>query len=402
MKKKPATDKKQEKGKLSVSSSASSFRNDPGGANKNKNKKLVPAAEPPAGKKSEKGSEGTAVTGKTGVMERFGNEEQVRDYGTESEDGKEKTLADVMQIEHIRTPLTTEAIIDKRGFQLLEVLGKGGFGVVKRALWTKREDMEVAVKILRLERREKEGKERKGMRVQDVKFEIENMQLLKEHSGIVTLHEYFAVNTDVVIVMELADAKTLMQEVKKAAQVDERKIGRWFWELTDAVNFMHAKGVAHRDLKLDNVLLKKPAQGQAGRRHCRVVDFGLSRRCFSPTTGITLMRGHAGTRPYMAPEIVAYSVDKEHASRYNPMSCDVWALGVCLYCMLTKSYPFERVDTPAALAHMRDEGARMSRIGNKEVRDLVRAMLEPIPAKRITTRGILSHKWAVDNNGVRK
>ena len=160
---------------------------------------------------------------------------------------------------------------------------------------------------------------------------------------------------------------------------------------------MHARGIAHRDLKLENVLLKKPPSGK-GHRHCKVADFGLSRECFSPRSGITMYSGHAGTRPYMAPEIVEWSVARETATKYNPMACDIWALGVCLYCMLTASYPFQK----AELARMRDKGPRMPRSLSIECQELILSMLCPHPAKRITTRGILAHEWATANNGRRR
>lgn len=337
----------------------------------------------------------------TAVRENVPNNENGTDI---TEERKEKMrLADLMAIEVLPAD-PIEVAVAKKGIDLMNILGKGGFGVVRRGLWRQKDDMEVAVKILTLEKVEN-GQKRKGTRLTDVKHEIENMKRLSGHQNIVKLFEYFAVNDDVVIVMQMADAKTLMDLVKKSEGLSEHKTGRWFWELVSAVNWMHAKGVAHRDLKLDNVLLKKPTGG-LGHRHCLIVDFGLSRVCFydetGPRGGIHMFAGHAGTRPYMAPEIVTWSVDRPHAQKYNPMSCDIWALGVCLYCMFTKSYPFDKFESAKQLAKHMDAGPKLKKTIPVDAQDLILAMLEPQPAKRVTTGGILHYKWAVDNNGLKK
>lgn len=336
----------------------------------------------------------------TAVRDQVPNNENGTDI---TEERKEKLrLENIMQIE-VLPPDPIEVAVAKKGIDLMNILGKGGFGVVRRGLWREKDDMEVAVKILTLEKVEN-GQKRKGTRLTDVKHEIENMKKLSGHQNIVKLFEYFAVNDDVVIVMQMADAKTLMDLVKKSEGLSETKTGRWFWELASAINYMHANRIAHRDLKLDNVLLNKPTGGK-GHRHCLIVDFGLSRVCFFPDSskpGIQMFAGHAGTRPYMAPEIVTWAVDRPHAQKYNPMACDVWALGVCLYCMFTRTYPWDKVETAKQLAKNMDAGPKLKKAIPVDAQDLILAMLEPQPAKRITTGGILNYKWAVDNNGLKK
>ena len=340
---------------------------------------------------------------------QLGSESAVRDNnpenGTEISDrSKEKlTIEDIMKIRIIKASSEKRMgeILDGEGYQVIMGaeghLGKGGFGVVKKALMHRKNDKEVAVKILRLEKVE-DGKKQKGTRLTDVKYEIENMDKLRENENIITLIDYFAVNNQVVIVMEYADGKTLNEFAKKMRGIDEKRSGRWFWEMASAIHFMHTKGIAHRDLKLENVLLKKPEPNQPGSRHVRIVDFGLSRECFTQEKGVHLFAGHAGTRPYMAPEIIQWSVDKDNAKKYNPMACDVWALGVCLYSMLTSTYPFSPPATANQLKNMKENGFRTKRLP-EGVRELVQLMLEPHPAKRITSAGILTHPWSLEKNG---
>lgn len=85
---------------------------------------------------------------------------------------------------------------------------------------------------------------------------------------------------------------------------------------------MHSQGVVHRDIKLENVLIDDDF-------NVILSDFGLAR------AGVRAekMREFIGTSSYMAPEIVA-------KQEYFGESCDIFALGVILFCLLYQNYPF--------------------------------------------------------------
>lgn len=91
---------------------------------------------------------------------------------------------------------------------------------------------------------------------------------------------------------------------------------------------MHFKKVAHRDLKLENILIA----GNSGESHdhlsIRVADFGLS----SIQTKMTFSR--PGTRYTMAPEMLCST------GPYDPYPADIWAVGVIGFCLLNGTYPF--------------------------------------------------------------
>jgi len=166
---------------------------------------------------------------------------------------------------------------------------------------------------------------------------------------------------------------------------------------------MHLKGFSHNDIKLHNILLFRKG-GENAKSHCKLTDFGLSRVNFIKDKGIILKRNYCGTRGYMSPEILE---NEDHTVQYwyDPFACDVYALGICLFAMAFRAYPYRGEEAKTLLAQ-----AKRMRINfnqkrkNKEskeelppikepMRHLIRHMLEAEPRRRITIAGIWTHEW---------
>ena len=85
---------------------------------------------------------------------------------------------------------------------------------------------------------------------------------------------------------------------------------------------------------------------------------------------------------------------------YDPLSADMWALGVCLYAMINKAYPFNPEDKELMVSNqLQRKWKFVKKQRNKltnEVKDLVRNLLEPDPKRRITFLGIAAHVWMLD------
>ena len=197
--------------------------------------------------------------------------------------------------------------------------------------------------------------------------------------------------------MEFASGGTLSELVRREGPVYEDVARPWFIEITSALQHMHRLGISHRDLKLGNILLNSD-------KICKVTDFGLSRISYKPSRGILYCTSCCGTEPYMAPEILR---KKSNGTRlYDPLVADIWALGICLYAMINKAYPFNPENKEAMILHQIQRKWKFVRKLRKnfspEVKDLIRHLLEPNPRKRITIFGILSHPWCFmepQNNG---
>jgi eukaryotic-like serine/threonine-protein kinase len=225
----------------------------------------------------------------------------------------------------------TERLHDAAGARLIlgryrleRRLGAGGFGVVWLA-WDEKLEREVAVKAI----------PREGGAGERVEREARAAARLN-HPGIVAIYELASDEHDVYLVSELVRGRTLA-ELVHAGAIADRDVARIGSALCEALEHAHARGVIHRDVKPQNVMvLAEPA---AGAGFAKLADFGVAH----VATGDVLTRTGdvVGTLAYMAPE-------QADGARVTP-ACDVYSLALTLYEAWTGTNPV-RAGGPAATA----------------------------------------------------
>lgn len=118
-----------------------------------------------------------------------------------------------------------------------------------------------------------------------------------------------------------------------AAPLELSKPERIFPQLYQGVKFLHERCVVHRDLKLENLLVD-PNTGIL-----RITDFGLSKIIPPEDVGKCVCRSSVGTGSYVAPEVW---FGQRHP--YNGFASDVWSMGVCLFALAYRCFPFDCTD----------------------------------------------------------
>ncbi|XP_062053589.1 uncharacterized protein LOC133763913 [Lepus europaeus] len=203
------------------------------------------------------------------------------------------------------------------GFHFVGVIGRGGYGLVKlaRHLATGKY---VAVKILLRGTSPSSPLSAQG--------EADILRSLR-HDNIVRLLEERHTRTHLFLVMELASRGSLRHYVLRRGGLAEAEARTLFGQALAAVSYCHGQRVAHRDLKLANLLLD-------AQLNLKLADFGQSLRLEQGT----LVRGSWGTPEYCAPEVFL-------GEDYDPFKADVWSLGVVLFAMLAATLPFHGKDT---------------------------------------------------------
>lgn len=202
-------------------------------------------------------------------------------------------------------------------FELLEVLGQGGMGVVFKTRRQKTGKL-YALKVLRVRQGAKTESRRKRFR-----REVKAMQRL-QHENIVRVHGYGRDGPFDWYVMEYVDGKDLSTLLTAGALNLDQKL-EVFCQMCESLVHSHVRGVIHRDLKPGNVLVDTDLKAH-------LLDFGLA-KILDTESGLTHTGSALGTPFYMSPEQVA------DPTQVGPRS-DVFSLGVILYEMITGQRPF--------------------------------------------------------------
>jgi serine/threonine protein kinase len=313
-------------------------------------------------------------------------------------------LTTVVSVEESKVDI----IVRDQGFTIKDkILGRGAFGVVRSASRVK-DKSEAAVKVISLPPL---SDRKRDKRVTDLKQELMTLTHLGNHSNVINTYGHCLINDSLYIFMELADGMPLDKLVKSQGGLEEHKCKKWFFEICLGINFIHSKGISHRDIKLENILLKRPTDKNGkyidgGHRIAKVSDFGLSRVSYTKELGIIETDNWGGTIPYMSPELVKIGLG--HRKKYDPFATDIWATGVLLYSMLYKSYPFNPrrpFNRQEFLKDQMENFLRFPKIKQKkkpsdDLKDLLKQMMTPNPNKRINFRALFSHPWinSIDYN----
>src|SRR3972149_1540001 len=209
-------------------------------------------------------------------------------------------------------------------YKILEKLGEGGMGVVYKAQDTKL-DRIVALKFLPHYLHASED---------------EKVRFLQEAKAVATLnHPNICVIHDIkeeegknFIVMEFVEGMTLREKLSQAP-IAVKEAVTYAIQIGEALEEAHNKGIVHRDIKSDNIMVNKKNQ-------IKVMDFGLAK--LKGSLKLTKATSTVGTLGYMAPEQIQ-GADSDHRS-------DIFSFGIVLFEMLTRKLPF-RGEHDAALMY---------------------------------------------------
>ncbi len=217
--------------------------------------------------------------------------------------------------------LTGEMDLNRYGqtrYSLVSEIGRGGMGVVFKAQDRYLERV-VAIKMLH------ESLSVSPKVVQRFVTEAKAAAVLN-HPHIVNIYDVGGGNERKYISMEYVEGGSLREWIEKGMKTDT--IVKTFAQICSALSFAHEKGIVHRDIKPDNVLLTKEGD-------IKLADFGVA-KMHGETAGEAKHNALVGTPLYVSPEQLR-GEDAEHRS-------DIYSLGILLYEMMTGRTPFVRGD----------------------------------------------------------
>jgi len=258
-----------------------------------------------------------------------------------------------------------------------EVLGQGYFAIVKVGI-DKKTGERVAIKVVNKELVERE---------ETLNNEIEILSKV-DHPNIVRMHSIFDTPEHLFIVMDLMEGGELYEEIIQRSVFSEKEAAIIVKQLLDALVYLHAQGIVHRDLKLENLLLSKK-----GELDVKLADFGLS-RLFKPGGQ---MYTACGTPFYVAPDILLATDE----SGYGP-NVDMWAVGVLLYILLSGRLPFSGDSDEELFKAILDgelvwKSPQFDEV-SADAKDLISHLIVVDTKDRYSAEGALSHPFVTSNN----
>ena len=239
-------------------------------------------------------------------------------------------------------------------YRILEKIGQGGMGIVYKAVHTKLEQ-EVAIKVL-----SPEFSHDPGMRERFVKEA--KIQARFSHASVVNILNYIEQGGNIYLVMEFVPGETLEHLLKRGEGVPPERAVSICLGVLDALDFMHSKGVIHRDIKPGNIMFTE-------RGDVKVTDFGIAKMVGEKGQTRTGMR--IGTLWYMSPE----QIKGGNASVVS----DIYALGATLYQMVAGKVPFGGNSEYAVMkGHLEEKPVPPWEVNSSVSKDLGRIILRAL------------------------
>jgi len=290
-------------------------------------------------------------------------------------DGEKKPKLLKIGLQYFPVPDTGGAIFrtdPEKEYSFQKVIGKGTFGLVKRAV-SKSGEM-VAIKIM----------DKRVIKPEHKLLLEREVSILSrlQHPNIVSLIACYDTPKRVFFVLELVGGGELFKDIiNRSEPYYEGDAANYVKQILRALEYMHSMGIAHRDLKPENLLLSED------KKVIKITDFGFSK------DESDKLQTACGTALYVAPEVLS-------AAEYGT-SCDIWSVGVITYILLSAHIPFDGPNEKEIFEKILNAEyyfptslwANISDIGKKFISEI----FVVDPKLRLDATDCLKHTWLVDN-----
>ncbi|XP_004647541.1 testis-specific serine/threonine-protein kinase 4 [Octodon degus] len=284
-------------------------------------------------------------------------------------------------------PNTTSnrSVLEEYNYKVGKVIGTGSYGTVYEAYHTKQKVM-VAIKII---------SKKKASDDYLNKFLPQELQVMKilRHKYLISFYQAIETTSRVYIILELAQGGDVLEWIQRYGACSEPLAGKWFSQMTLGMAYLHGKGIVHRNLKLENLLLDK-------QENLKISDFGFAKMvssnqiCHSSSfyqrSSIfsQVSQTYCGSFAYSCPEIL-------RGLPYNPFLSDTWSMGVILYTLMVAHLPFDDTNLKKLLRGTQKEVTfPPNHAISQECKSLILQMLCQA-AKRATILDIIKDPWVL-------
>ena len=262
-------------------------------------------------------------------------------------------------------------------------ISNGRFAVVYKGI-NRTTNEKIAIKIIESENKNFDYKKY-------LKNELNSLYICsQQNNNSVKYYENFYYNGKFVIVMELCDSslQKKLDKHKKGFTCDQ--IYEIMSQLNNTFQIMNKNKIVHRDIKLDNILIKNKYNKNKNSKInfiVKLADYGISKQLIN-----TVNKTFIGSIETMAPEVLEGKVS-------NDNKCDLWSIGIIIYQLFFKEYPYKG-STPVQIHDQIKEfgTSKLNKTNNENLDNLINLLLIKEPEKRINYEDYFNHPFFKKNN----
>ena len=211
--------------------------------------------------------------------------------------------------------------------------------------------------------------------------EIHNMQICQCQNS-VEIYDYYDIDNYFIIIMELCDDTLFNVLARTKNGFSPEEIKEILLQLNNVFKLMNYYNITHRDIKLNNILVKY-LNPERTKYKVLLSDYGVSNQLYSMTQKLMT---HIGTQLIMAPEILN---DEEYTNK-----CDLWSLGVIIFQMYTKQFPYvSKVEKGILNLIDKYKQTILNVIKDEKLKDLLSKLLVKNPEERISWDEYFKHPF---------
>merc|ERR1712121_1034 len=226
----------------------------------------------------------------------------------------------------------------------------------------------------------------------DTRFAVREFDLMKSgklnHKGLVQLHEAYMVRKYLILILDLVEGKTLLDQFKGRHSATEDDVAFIIGELCETLNFLHQQNIVHLDIRPTNIRFEG--------RDIKLLDYNSSRHLANKKAGAVV--DVIGDTEFCAPEML----------NFDPVlpASDMWSVAVIMYIMLSGISPFFYEDEAKVLQSVQYvkyqfDPQAFAQISS-EAKDFIKKCLVRAPEIRMTAADALNHPWLSDSNQAKR
>ena len=268
-------------------------------------------------------------------------------------------------------------------YEVKGMISKGHFGVVYKGI--NRESREKrAIKIIDSEFQNFDYKKY-------LKNELNSLNICsQQNQNSIKYYENFYFQKKFVIVMELCDSSLQKKLDRQKKGFTCEQIYEIMSQLNNTFKIMNENKIVHRDIKLDNILIKNKYNKNKNAKINFIVklgDYGISKQLIN-----TVNKTFIGTIETMAPEVL-------EGKSSNDNKCDLWSIGIIIYQLFFNEYPYKGKTQVEIHDQIKEDGTtKLKKTNNENLDNLIKLLLNRDPKKRINYEDYFNHPFFKKNN----